>query len=181
MDIYEPNEDSFLIKDVLINYLENKKRILKILDMGSGSGILIETCRKHGFYNICACDINIKAVDKLRKLGFRAIKSDLFSGINEKFDLIIFNPPYLPLDIKEPKNSRLSTTGGIKGNELILKFLTQAKDFLNLKGSIILLFSSLSQPKDILNLIKKLKFKKILLIKKRFFFEEIYVYQLTLN
>ena len=181
MDIYKPNEDSFLIRYAIIKYLRNKKKSLKILDMGSGSGILIKACKKLGFYNIFASDINKDSINKLKNQGFNATKSDLFSNINQKFDLIIFNPPYLPLDKKEPKDSRLSTTGGKKGNELILRFLRDVKNHLTLEGTIILLFSSLSHPEDILNLIKKLNFKKKLIIKKKLFFEEIYVYKLTLN
>ena len=65
-------------------------------------------------------------------------QSNLFKNLDEKFDTIIFNPPYLPSD---PKLKDLTLDGGKKGYELIQKFLKQAKKHLEKKGIILLLFS----------------------------------------
>ena len=73
---------------------------------------------------------------------------DLFENIKEKYSLIIFNPPYLPGDSREPESSRLSTTGGKKGNEIILRFLKDAKDYLKKDGKIFLITSTLSEDVD---------------------------------
>ena len=58
-----------------------------------------------------------------------SITSDLFDKIpkNKKFDIVAFNPPYLPEDKREDKESQLTTTGGKKGNEITLRFLKKAK------------------------------------------------------
>lgn len=154
---------------------------IKILDMGSGSGIQIKTCKELGFKNILAVDINKDAVKELKKQKIPSINSDLFSELNnEKFDLIIFNPPYLPDDKLESIDSKLSTTAGKYGYELILKFLKQAKNHLNKKGVILLLFSSLSKP----NIIKKqgrlLGYNFKLINKQKIFFEELFVYKIYL-
>ena len=73
--------------------------------------------------NIFGIDINQNAVEYCKNLGFNCIQSDLFENFKKekKFDLIIFNPPYLPLDENEPKNSRKETTGGTIINEKTTK------------------------------------------------------------
>lgn len=179
-EIYQPAEDSYLLSKTLkefLNDLEDKN--IKILDMGSGSGIQAQTVKKLGFNNIITADINSEAVKHLKKQGFKSVKSNLFLNINkkDKFNLIIFNPPYLPEDKydKEP-----DTTAGKKGYELIIKFIKQAKEHLNKNGVILLLFSSLSKPDIIKSKAKQMKYKIKLLKKQKIFFEELYVYSLRL-
>lgn len=177
--IYQPAEDSYLLKETLENYLCNiTNKNIKILDMGSGSGIQAETCRELGFKNILTADINQDAVKSLKSKGFKAIHSDLFSNINkkEKFDLIIFNPPYLP---ENEFDKEADTTGGKRGYEVIKKFLEQAKYHLSKDSSILLLFSSLSKPNIIIKKAKELNYYLKLLNKKNLFFEELQVYILN--
>ncbi|MEK6914853.1 MAG: HemK2/MTQ2 family protein methyltransferase [Nanoarchaeota archaeon] len=176
--IYEPSDDSYLLKETLIKFLKNKSKKIKILDMGSGSGIQAYTCKNLDFDNILAVDVDDISIKYLLKNNIKVIKSDLFKKIkNDKFDLIIFNPPYLPEDSREPLDSKLQTTGGKKGYELINKFLEQAVNFLKPKSSILLLFSSLSKPKIILNKAKSLNYNYNLLAKKKIPFEELYIYE----
>jgi len=174
-EIYQPAEDSYILKETLKIYLKKiKDKNIKIIDMGSGSGIQAETCRKLGYVNILTGDINPNVIKHLKQQGFKSIKSDLFSKIKQKFDLIIFNPPYLPEDKydKEP-----DTTAGKKGYEIIIKFLEQAKNHLNQDGSIILLFSSLSKPEIIKKQATELGYKLKLINKKKIFFEELFVFE----
>jgi release factor glutamine methyltransferase len=175
MQIYQPEKDSYLLSETLKNELKHKNKSISILDMGSGSGIQAETCRKSGFKNILTADINPEAVKLLKKKGFKSIETDLFSKINKerKFDLIIFNPPYLP----EHKYDReKDTTGGKKGCETIIEFLKQAREHLNKDGKIILLFSSFSKPRIIKKEAKKLGHEYKLINKQRLFFEELFIY-----
>ena len=121
-----------------------------------------------------------EVINHLKLRNFNTLQTDLFSNINklEKFDLIIFNPPYLPEDKLEPQDSRNATTGGKKGYEIIIKFLVQAKSHLNKNGSILLLFSSFSNPKIILKKAKELDYSANLLSSKKLFFEELFVYEI---
>ncbi|MEK6871567.1 MAG: HemK2/MTQ2 family protein methyltransferase [Nanoarchaeota archaeon] len=157
----------------------NKNKTLKILDMGAGSGILAQTFQEHNYKNILAVDINPEAVRHLKKLKIKAIQSDLFSNLQKKkFDIIVFNTPYLPEDKREPLDSKMQTTAGKKGYELILKFLEQAQNHLTKKGKILLLFSSLSKPSIILKKARELNYNYEIKGKKRLFFEELFVYEL---
>ena len=118
--IYEPQEDSIFFKVYLEKYLKENK-INSFLEIGTGSGILAKTAsRLIGPEKITASDINPKAIEALKNEKFKTIHSSLFQKIKGKFDLIIFNAPYLPLNQREPKDSRLATTGGEKGEEAVV-------------------------------------------------------------
>ena len=175
--IYEPAEDSYLLESVIEKHAKNKS----VIDIGTGSGILAKKARESGAKSVTAVDINPEAIKKLKKEkinGIKLIHSNLFQEINGKFDVIICNPPYLPKDKKEDKQSSLATTGGKKGDEVILKFLKQAKNHLNLKGKILLLLSSLTPINKINDLLKKLKLKKNVIASKKIFFENLYVWEI---
>lgn len=139
--IYEPAEDSYLLQEQVKKYV---KKGMKVLDMGTGSGIQALTALEKGA-EVTAADINPECVEHLKKLGIQTIQSDLFQNITGSFDLIIFNPPYLPLDPREPKDSQLSTTGGKKGSETLNKFLKQARSHLKENGKILIVISSLTK------------------------------------
>jgi len=176
--MYFPEKDSFFLVSCLKKYLKEKKdKRIKILDMGSGTGIQAQTCKTLGFKDILCADIDKESVKYLKEKNFNAVYSNLFSNNKiKKFDLIIFNPPYLPEDKYDKEKD---TTGGKKGYETILKFLKQAKKHLTDKGEILLLFSSLSQPRVIKQHLKKLNYNYKLLAEKKLFFEKLYVYQIT--
>jgi release factor glutamine methyltransferase len=177
-EIYQPSEDSYLLSRILeekIPKLLSKNKNLKFLEIGPGSGIQLQTALKLGIKkeNIFSCDINQDVVKECKKLGFNCMKSDLFEKLTGKFDLVIFNPPYLPENKKEPEDSKLATTGGKSGSELINKFLKQAKFHLNKNGKIFLLTSSFTKGIDFEN------YEKKTLGKENLFFEKLFVLELT--
>ena len=175
--IYSPAEDSYLLSEILRKEIPNlikEKPHLIFLEIGSGSGIQLETALELGIKkeNIFAVDINPKVVEYCKSKGFNCSKSNLFENVNGKFDVIIFNPPYLPEDPKEPKESQLATTGGKKGSEIINKFLKQSKKYLKKNGVIYLLTSSLTKEIDFQN------YRKVLIENKNLFYETIYIWKL---
>jgi len=180
MEIYQPAEDSYALSDTIKQFIKKNKprKDIAILDMGSGSGIQSVTLKKLGFKNTLAADIDPKAIKHLKKQNIKAIKSNLFSKINKKirFDLIVFNPPYLP---EHKYDKKPDTTAGKKGYETITHFLKQAKKHLTPDGTILLLFSSLSKPIIIKKEARKLGYKYKLLNEKNLFFEKLYVYELV--
>jgi release factor glutamine methyltransferase len=175
--IYSPQEDSYLLKKVLEKEFKNiKNKNLKFLEIGIGSGIQLETLKKIGINkeNIFGIDINIDAVKYCQQKGFHCIKSDLFKKVNKKFDIIIFNPPYLPKIKNEDEESELITTGGKFGSEIINKFLKEAKKYLEKKGKIYLLVSSLTKNIDWID------YKRELVGEKKLFFEKLKVWKLSI-
>lgn len=174
--IYEPSEDSFLLAEQVKKYAKGKN----CLDMGSGSGILAERALLSGAKSVLAVDIDKKSVKLLSSKKITAIQSDLFEKVSEKFDLIICNPPYLPQDSREDKESQLITTGGKEGDEFILNFIKQAKSHLEKNGKILLLTSSLTPMKRINSLLKKLNMTKKKLVEQPLFMEKLFVYMIKI-
>ena len=101
MDIYQPAEDSYLLQKHVKKYAFGR-----VLDLGTGSGIQALTAIKNKeVREVVAVDVNKNAIEelnnkvkseKIRKV--KVIFSHLFSNVRNKFDTIIFNPPYLPQD-----------------------------------------------------------------------------------
>ncbi len=177
MPAYTPKEDSFILLEQVKRYSRGN-----VMDMGTGSGILaVEASKKAK--KVIAADINKEALkeaennakkQKIKKIKF--IYSDLFSKIKkQKFDLIIFNPPYLPQD--KGINDR-AIYGGKKGYETICRFLENANDYLKEKGIILLLFSSISKKDKVDGFIEDFGFDKELLGEKPLFFEKLYAYKI---
>ena len=177
--VYNPEEDSYLLAESAKKYIfKLKSKNIKILDLGTGSGFQSKNLIDLGIKkeNITASDIDSSALNEAKELGVKTIKSNLFSKIKEKYDLIIFNPPYLPED---KYDKRVDTAGGKKGDELILKFIKQLKNHLTKKGVCFLLTSSLTPEKNWKKIarLEKLNVKKI--ASKKLFFEELYIWKIT--
>ena len=167
MAIYDPREDSYLLQKYVRRLVYGR-----VLDIGTGSGILAISALENT-KDVLAVDVDEEAVLLVRKKGVNAKVSDLFSNISGKFDWIIFNPPYLLEDKDEDAESRVVTTGGKKGYELIERFFSEVKDYLNDGGRILLVFSSLSG--DVEEVIRKYGFKFKVLEEKKMFFERLFV------
>ncbi|MCR8487527.1 MAG: class I SAM-dependent methyltransferase, partial [Crenarchaeota archaeon] len=98
--VYEPSDDTELLAKAVIR---NIKPFSKALEIGTGSGAIAILLAKLGC-DVTATDINPKAIEVAKEnatqnnVKIRFIVGDLFAGLNEKFDTIVFNPPYLPED-----------------------------------------------------------------------------------
>ncbi|WP_048055347.1 HemK2/MTQ2 family protein methyltransferase [Pyrococcus sp. NA2] len=180
-DVYEPAEDTFLIAEAL---LEEVKSDDIVLDMGTGTGILALLAAKKARF-VIGVDINRKAVDlawkNARINGIRNVVfvvSDLFENVRGTFDLIIFNPPYLPgEEIRDDIDKAL--IGGKRGYEIIVRFLENVGNYLNPNGRVLLVYSSLTG--DVESLFKKRGFLTKIVKRERFFFEEVYVMKAELS
>ena len=169
--VYSPQEDSFFLEDCLEKYFSNefkKKTNLKsICEIGCGSGyITLKLINLFPDLIISAVDINENAVDLtkanliLNKVNTTNIKiehSNLFGFLLDRpenliksFDLIVFNPPYIPSEekfsVKMVKNNESkiesSWEGGLQGKEVINLFLDNASQFLNENGLIFILLTN---------------------------------------
>ena len=167
--MYEPREDSFLLLRHVKDYAKGQ-----VLDIGTGSGILAKEAAKKA--NVTACDIDNEMIKELKKENINGnitfVHSNLFSNIKGKFDLIMFNPPYLP----SQKIKHKDIDGGKDGTQIIAKFLKQAKKHLKKDGKILLLCSSLNKGIEKLFMQYQYKFKKI--DQESLFFEKLFVYEL---
>ena len=119
-----------------------------VIDIGTGTGILAVFAAQMGAKSVVASDININAVEcaknNINISGFNNIEvihSDLFSNIVNKYDVIIFNAPWV---MGSPKN--LYELAIYDDNyALINRFIEQAPDYLDKNGVILLQYSDISQ------------------------------------
>ena len=96
-----------------------------------------------------------------------------------KFDLIFFNPPYLPTSKEEKLDSYLnfSFDGGKDGSHTIISFLKESKTYLKKDGILIFLCSSITNTNIIYHLLK-IEYKNIKIVKKlKCFFETLLVFK----
>ncbi len=204
-DIYAPSDDTYLIIDYFKEYINEYyfdgldiKKIKRILDMGTGTGMIALFLRevKKRVINfspqIYASDILENAIkcaelneisNNLEK-NITLIQSDLFktfpANLENSFNIIIFNPPYLP-SLKYNINERVkkgidnSWNGGEKGFEIFIEFVSQAKSFLDTSQNYYIYYisSSVVNIQNLIEQVEKCGFKNTILKKKHIFFEDI--------
>lgn len=132
----------------------NKNDFKKVLDIGTGSGCIACMTAKLTNAQVIGVDISTDALqialDNSSRLGLfnRAIfrKSDIFSNVrdNEKFDMIISNPPYIPIKEKNQLQIEVQFEPDLalfakdeNGIEFYEKIIVNSADFLNDNGYLI--------------------------------------------
>jgi HemK-related putative methylase len=176
MDVYMPREDSHLLEKEVLHFARGS-----VLDMGAGSGVQAKAAASlRRVKKVLAVDRNKRAVEFCKKTmknkKIRFVSSDLFKSIpKQRFDTIIFNPPYLP----EDKIKDIALEGGKKGHELLERFLNQVNSYLAPDGILLIVFSSLTNRDKIDEIIRNNMLEHELLDTSGFFFERLFVYKIV--
>lgn len=209
--MYYPSDDSYLLIDyfrkvINQNYFDGIElsEIENVLDLGTGTGIfalffqLIKVQNSKFNPKIFASDILEEAIicakknEMLNNVNNQItfLLSDLFkcfpNSLKSSFNIIVFNPPYLPSsklirkDINKQKID-YSWDGGIKGFELIIQFLKEAREFLNLEKEhyVYYISSSRTDIKELEKEIRELGCDNMTLERRHYFFEDIILNRLT--
>ncbi|MDE1868533.1 MAG: methyltransferase [Candidatus Micrarchaeota archaeon] len=165
---YYPREESWMMADVVKEHAFGK-----VLDMGCGTGIIGITAAMKGC-DVTFSDIVPESVEcarinaKTNNVTGKFVVSDMFNNITDKFNTIIFNPPYLPSHWYQVKHIALD--GGKDGREYIERFIKEYKEHVLPEHKMLLLESSFNHWEDDL---KRLNAK--LMAKKHYFFEDVVV------
>ncbi len=134
---------SLILVKVLKKYSGLK---LNLLDMGTGPyGVLsYYSFKKLNYQSITGSDkipeLIHNSKQQMHQTTIKFIVSDLFENLPEKYDLIIFNTPYIDedtgnnLEIFKTDLQRKRWSGGNTGTEIIKRFLSQLKEHLRIKG-----------------------------------------------
>jgi len=168
--VYEPAEDSFLLADVALFEIKNSENVLEV---GCGSGIISAVIKSNTKAIVTGIDINPHAAACSKSNGVDVIRGDLLNCIKGKFDMIIFNPPYLPSltsDLDEhhifhqmgKENTRnwlnIALDGGDNGRSIIERFIDNAGDHLADNGRILMLVSSHTGIKEVKSKMKSMNY-----------------------
>ena len=139
--VYDPGDDSFLLVEAALKDIRPGE---KVLEVGTGSGVVSFFVKE--VTDVMATDINPIACQNARINGVEVVRTDLFNGICGQFDVIIFNPPYLPTSEDEKLDTWLNRAfdGGPDGRDVIRQFLTGVKQILPIGGRVLTVFSSLT-------------------------------------
>jgi release factor glutamine methyltransferase len=178
--VYEPAEDSFLLADAA---LKEAKPVMRILEIGTGSGFISAfLLAKVKGITVVATEINPHAALCAKRNGVQVIRTDLFKGIKPeipetRFDLILFNPPYLPTCKEEKVEGWLNYAfdGGVSGRETLNQFLDEVGAYLRPGGKILFLISSLTGLEDVSEKMNCLGFSVEISGRKKISFEELIV------
>lgn len=143
-----PRQDTELLVENVVDYLENDERT--VLDMCTGSGcIAVSIDRLSKGSKVTAVDISEKALEvaqennRLNNANVTFIQSDLFTNVTGKYDIIVSNPPYIRTDeipklmeevrMHEPV---MALDGMEDGLYFYKKICSEASDYLNDNGKI---------------------------------------------
>ena len=131
---------------------ENLKDNLKVLDIGTGSGaIALALAKNRPDWSVTAADISQDALDlslenaNAQNLNLSFIKSDCFSEISAKYDIIVSNPPYISRSDESEvglnvlhSEPHLALFADEDGLAIYRKIAEEAKDYLTGGGKIYL-------------------------------------------
>ena len=169
-NVLDPRPETELLVEASINQCLNmNKQSISVLDLGVGSGCIVISIlreltkikfRALGVdYSQAALEVAKKNVKKFNlEKNLKIKKSNWFSSVNSKFDLIVLNPPYIKtseINILEKEvriyDPYLALNGGSNGLQAYEIISNQAKSYLNDRGLIIMEigFGQLSSVKKI--------------------------------
>ena len=176
-EVYQPAEDTYLLLKAAIAEARDSDRVLEV---GCGSGLISRNLATK-VREVLATDINPFAVSMVREYGIPVIRADLFRGIKAKFDMVIFNPPYLPTSEEEKSAGwmNFALDGGESGRETIKRFFLDLGPHLTPGGRALILLSSLTGITMVEEMAVNLGFEVRQVAVERYFFELLYVFKLV--
>jgi len=132
-----PRPETEILVDNAIEILNKENQKLKVLEIGTGSGIIsVMLAKLIENIEIIAVDINDKALDLAKQNALKHgvedkitfVKSDLYENINDSdIFMTISNPPYIADDYKLPTNVKYEPSnalfGGKVGDELLKRII----------------------------------------------------------
>jgi len=145
-EVYQPEADTYLLLKTAKKEVHSGEIVLEV---GTGSGLISAELQKNA--HVFATDINPHACLSAKGMGIEVIRTDLMAGICGSFDLIIFNPPYLPTPPDERINDwfEYALDGGESGRETIENFASDLCRIMTRFGRALVLVSSLTEISEV--------------------------------
>jgi release factor glutamine methyltransferase len=142
--VYQPAEDSRLLAETALAYAESGDLVL---DAGTGSGYLARRFVEESDADVIGSDLNPHACRQARAAGVPAVRANLLDPFQDgAFDVVVFNPPYLPTDPEHEWDDWMeeALSGGEDGRAVIDPFVADLRRVLVSDGDAFVLVSSLT-------------------------------------
>jgi len=150
-NVLVPRPETETIVEAALSYIDLFPSCT-LLDLCTGSGAIgIALKYERPEINVFASDISSSALKIAEENAKRLvngeisfIESDLFNRINGTFNIIVSNPPYIPLNtiddlaMEVRREPRISLDGGKDGLEIIERLIINAKDYLFSEGILLI-------------------------------------------
>ncbi|HMA05501.1 MAG TPA: HemK2/MTQ2 family protein methyltransferase [Methanomicrobiales archaeon] len=154
--VYPVREDTLLLLEAALAEAGPADRVL---ELGTGSGyIAMRLAGRVSF--IVATDLNPHACRLASAQGLGTVRADLTAGIRGSFDLILFNPPYLPTKPGERLDDWLEKAldGGESGRDVIANLIPDLPRILAPGGRLLLVISEVTGVPEVLDLVTRAGF-----------------------
>ncbi|PSP84604.1 methyltransferase [Halobacteriales archaeon QS_1_68_17] len=141
--VYQPAEDSQLLAEAAVEAVAPGHLAL---DVGTGSGYVAATLAERGA-RVVGSDLNPHACEAASERGIPVVRANLVDPFRDGvFDLVVFNPPYLPTDPDEERGDWMARalSGGEDGRAVVEPFLASVGRVLAPAGEVYLLVSTLT-------------------------------------
>jgi release factor glutamine methyltransferase len=147
--VFRPISDTWMLAQSLVG--EPALRGGDVLDLCTGSGALAVVAASHGARRVTAVDASRRAVlsarlhAALNRVSVRARRGDLFAAVrDERFDVIVSNPPYVPSPSDELPRAGLERAweAGRDGRAVLDRICAEAPRHLRPGGALLLIHSS---------------------------------------
>lgn len=149
--VYPVREDTLLLLEAALMEVRASDRVL---DLGTGSGYIARHLAGKAAL-IIATDVNPHACRLATSVGVGVAKADLTAGLRGHFDLVLFNPPYLPTKPGERMDDWLEKAldGGESGRNVIERLIPDLPRVLAPGGRLLLVISELTGPGEVLSML----------------------------
>lgn len=190
--VYEPSEDTFLLLEAALKHCSGLAGGVqrgskgKLLEVGIGSGLIACALAKKMSLDVEGVDVDSRALKvakknaELNNLIIDFYESDIFSNVGGKYNYVIFNPPYVASEgSREEGGSVKALDGGVKGRELIDRFLEGVGERLEKSGFALMLQSSLNGIAGTNKVAEEQGLSAEVVAREGLFFEELVVFKIS--
>lgn len=147
--VLSPRKETELLCNMIVDYVGNRN--LCVLDLCAGSGAIGLGIKKNCLCDVMLADISKYAIKEIKKnaqnnqLKVGVIRSDMFLSVQEKYDIIVCNPPYInsidmkSLEIEVKKyDPKIALFGGFDGCDFYRNIAENFATFMKPDGKLYL-------------------------------------------
>ncbi|MBO5224373.1 MAG: peptide chain release factor N(5)-glutamine methyltransferase [Clostridia bacterium] len=165
-----PRLDTEVLVEHALKYVRSGD---KVLDLMTGSGCIAKAIKNNSTAQVFASDVSDEAIEvaksNLSDDGVLVIKSDVLENVDDVFDVIVSNPPYIRTEVVDTLTKevlaqpRIALDGGADGLDVYRKIALQVPDHLTDEGTLALEIGY-DQAKDVADIMME-KFSFVRIIK----------------